>query len=193
MSEAPPSGSPGEVPVPEELAESWQVIHGYSINVRPLRPSDLEIESAFVHGLSRESRYNCLLGGAINVSRSYIEQLITVDYRRDMALAAVVMMEQSEVLIGVARYVKDESANDRPDRCEFAIVIADAWQGRGIGRMLMTKLISVSRSRGIREMFGEILATNHGMLMMVKSLGFRLGRHPDDATVVRATLDLLPG
>lgn len=180
----------GETPVPEELAESWQVIHGYSISVRPLRPTDLDIESAFVQGLSRESRYNRLLGGAINISRAYIEQLITIDYSRDMALAAVVMTESAEVLIGVARYVKDQGEEHNPDRCEFAIVIADAWQGRGIGRLLMGKLISVARSRGIREMFGEILATNHGMLMMVQSLGFRLGRHPDDGTVVHAILDL---
>lgn len=190
MSEERPGDSSGEAPVPEELAESWQVIHGYSISVRPLRRTDLDIESAFVQGLSRETRYNRLLGGAINISRGYIEQLITIDYSRDMALAAVVMMESAEVLIGVARYVKDEGAEHNPDRCEFAIVIADAWQGRGIGRLLMAKLIDVARSRGIREMFGEILATNHGMLMLVKSLGFRLGRHPEDGTVVHAVLDL---
>ena len=70
----------GETPVPEELAESWQVIHGYSISIRPLRRADLDIESAFVEGLSRETRYNRLLGGAINISRAYIEQLTTIDY-----------------------------------------------------------------------------------------------------------------
>src|SRR3954462_9997435 len=96
-----------ETPVPEELAEAWQVIHGYSITIRPLRRSDLDIESAFVEGLSRETRYNRLLGGAINISRAYIEQLTTIDYSRDMALAAVVMTHDSEVLIGVARYVMD--------------------------------------------------------------------------------------
>ena len=188
MSEAPPSDSRDEAPVPEELAESWQVIHGYSISIRPLRPTDLEIESAFVEALSRESRYNRLLGGAINISRAYIEQLTTIDYSRDMALAAVVMTEDSEVLIGVARYVRD--AGDTPAACEFAIVIADAWQGRGIGRHLMEKLIGVASSRRIEKMYGEILATNHGMLMMVKKLGFRTQRHPEDGTVVRALLDL---
>ena len=179
-----------EAPVPEDLAESWQVIHGYSISVRPLRRSDLDIESAFVVGLSRESRYNRLLGGAINISRAYIEQLTTIDYSRDMALAAVVMTSDSEVLIGVARYVQEQSPDGRPAPCEFAIVLADAWQGRGIGKHLMQKLIEVARKRGIPSMYGEILATNHGMLMMVKGLGFRIGRHPDDGTVVRATQDL---
>ena len=178
-----------EAPVPEELAESWQVIHGYSISVRPLRRTDLDIESAFVEGLSRETRYNRLLGGAINISRAYIEQLTTIDYSRDMALAAVVMTEDSELLIGVARYVMDTGAQV-PAPCEFAIVVADAWQGRGIGKHMMLKLIAVARGRGVPQLFGEILAMNHGMLAMVKKLGFRTGRHPEDATLVRATLDL---
>ncbi len=174
---------------PEELAESWQVIHGYSISIRPLRRSDRDIESAFVHGLSRETRYNRLLGGAINISREYIEQLTTIDYSRDMALAAVVMTQESEVLIGVARYVMEAQAQGGPSPCEFAIVIADAWQGRGIGLHLMEKLILVARSRGIPSLYGEILATNHGMLSMMRKLGFRIQRHPDDGTVVRAVLD----
>lgn len=195
MNEPPASRSLQEARVPEELAESWQVIHGYSISVRPLRRSDVDIESAFVEGLSRESRYNRLLGGAINISRSYIEQLINVDYTRDMALAAVVMTEDSEVLIGVARYVQEAAGHDKdagpgPGSAEFAIVIADAWQGRGIGAHLLRKLIEVARNRGIPALFGEILATNHGMLLMMKSLGFRIERHPDDGTVVRATLGL---
>jgi acetyltransferase len=176
--------------VPEELAESWQVIHGYSISIRPLRRTDCDIESAFVHGLSRETRYNRLLGGAINISRAYIEQLITIDYSRDMALAAVVMADDTEVLIGVARYVMEGGTPDCPGPCEFAIVLADAWQGRGIGKNMMLKLIDVARSRRIPRLFGEILATNHGMLMMMRSLGFRIERHPEDATVVRAILDL---
>ena len=190
MSETPPSDSYDQTPVPEELAESWQVIHGYSISIRPLRRADLDIESAFVEGLSRETRYNRLLGGTINISRAYIEQLTTIDYSRDMALAAIVMTQESEVLIGVARYVMDSQAPEYPAPCEFAIVVADAWQGRGIGRHLMAKLIGVARGRGVPRLFGEILATNHGMLVMVKKLGFRTERHPEDATVVRATLDL---
>jgi acetyltransferase len=190
VSEVPPGDPIVEAPVPEGLAESWQVIHGYSISIRPLRRADLDIESAFVEGLSRETRYNRLLGGAINISRAYIEQLTTIDYSRDMALAAVVMTENSEVLIGVARYVMDTTSAETPAPCEFAIVVADAWQGRGIGRHLMAKLIDVARNRGVPQLFGEILSTNNGMQAMVKKLGFRIERHPGDATVLRATLEL---
>jgi acetyltransferase len=179
-----------DAPVPEDLSESWQVIHGYSIGIRPLRRTDLDIESAFVRGLSQETRYNRLLGGAINISREYIEQLTTIDYNRDMALAVVVMIEHTEFLVGVARYVMESGAGTGPAPCEFAIVLADAWQGRGIGKHMMLKLIAVARGRGVPELYGEILSTNHGMLEMMRKLGFRIQRHPGDATVMRATLGL---
>jgi acetyltransferase len=193
MSEPPASPPTSAAPFPEDLAESWQVIHGYSISVRPLRRTDLDIESAFVEGLSQETRYNRLLGGAINITRAYIEQLTTIDYRRDMALAAIVMTQDSEVLIGVARYVMDTATADFPAQCEFAVVIADAWQGRGIGRHLMQKLIDVAGNRGVPRLYGEILATNHAMLTMMRKLGFRMERHPQDATVMRAVRDLCHG
>ena len=182
--------------IPEGIAESWQIIHGYSISIRPLRSADLDIESAFVEGLSRETRHNRLLGGSINISRAYLEQLVSFDYRRQMALAAVVMTEDSEVLIGVARYVMQREAESglpagTPAPCEFAIVLADAWQGRGIGHRMLQKLIDVARSRGIPQMYGDILSANRSMLDMVRRLGFRSARHPDDSTVTRAVLALV--
>jgi acetyltransferase len=177
-------------PLPEDLAESWQIIHGYSISIRPLRRSDLEIESAFVEGLSQETRHNRLLGGAIRISHAYLEQLTSIDYDRAMALAAIVMSSDTEVLIGVARYVMDAEPADGPAPCEFAIVIADAWQGRGIGWRMLQKLIGVARSRGVPRMVGEVLSGNHAMLKMVRRLGFRTSRHPDDATITRAVLEL---
>jgi acetyltransferase len=101
-----------------------------------------------------------------------------------MALAATAMLD-GETLIGVARYVLDK--ND--ESAEFAIVVADAWQGRGIGRRLLGKLIEVARERGLRRLYGEILATNRPMLELVRKLGFKLGRH-EDATLTRVSLDL---
>lgn len=146
----------------------------------------MDIETAFVTGLSPETRTNRLLGGAIRITREYIEKLIRVDYARDMALAATVMLGNQETLIGVARYVRDDDGRG----CEFAIVLADAWQGRGIGKRLLAKLVVVARSRALGRIYGDVLATNRPMLEMVKRLGFRLERNPDDATVVRAVLGL---
>lgn len=101
-----------------------------------------------------------------------------------MALAATTLLG-GETLIGVARYVLDKSN----ESAEFAIVVADAWQGRGIGKRLLAKLIEVARQRGVKRLYGEVLGTNRPMLEFVRKLGFKLERH-EDATLTRASLDL---
>lgn len=157
------------------------------MTIRPLRPDDVGIEREFVTGLSDETRYSRLLGGAIKVTDEYIRRLTHLDWSREVALAAITMLGDTETIIGVARYVIDASGTD----CEFAIVIADAWQGRGIGRRMLLKLVAVAKLRGLKRIYGEILSTNHAMLGMVRALGFRVTRHADDATIARASLDLV--
>ena len=178
-----------QVLIPEDLTDSFQPIIGQAVTIRPLRPEDADIESAFVTGLSPETRHNRLLGGLIRITREYIERLTTVDFSKDVALAAAVMLDARETLIGVARYVRTDDGKE----CEFALVIADAWQGRGIGRRMMEKLITIARGRGLERMYGEVLSSNVRMLDFCRRLGFSLGRSPDDATLTRATLNLEPG
>jgi len=170
---------------PDDIAESFEPIIGQPVTLRPLRREDHEIEHAFVSGLSPESRHNRLLGGAKQITREYIESLITVDYSRDMAIAATVMLDARETLIGVARYVRADAA-----ACEFALVIADAWHGRGIGRRMLAKLVDVARGRGLQRIYGDVLSTNRPMLELTARLGFARGQHPDDATITRVSLDL---
>jgi len=171
---------------PAGLAESFQPIVGRAVTLRPLRRADHDIELAFVSGLSPETRHNRLLGGAIRITREYIERLTSVDLARDMALAAAVMHDDHEALIGVARYVLEPDGR----ACEFALVIADAWQGHGIGRRMMEKLIAIARARGLERIYGDVLSTNLHMLDFCRKLGFLLGRLQDDPTVTRVTLKL---
>ena len=174
-----------QVLIPADLTESFEPIVGQSVTLRPLRREDHEIEHAFVSGLSPQSRHNRLLGGAKQITREYIESLITVDYARDMAIAATVMVDARETLIGVARYVRVDAAS-----CEFALVIADAWHGRSVGRRMMEKLIGVARGRGLQRIYGDVLSTNRPMLELTARLGFARDRHPDDATITRVSLEL---
>jgi acetyltransferase len=166
------------------LTESFEPVTGTSVTLRPLRPEDRDIEFAFVSGLSPDTRHNRLLGGAKAITREYIESLVSVDYSRDMALAATAMLD-GETLIGVARYVLDKDN----ESAEFAIVVADSWHGRGIGSRLLRKLIDVARRRGVKRLYGDILGTNRPMLELARKLGFALARH-EDPTLTRASLAL---
>ena len=88
--------------------------------------------------------------------------------------------------IGVARY----ATNPDGESCEFAIVVSDLWQGKGLARRLMGILIETASSRGLKYMNGDFLAENSRMIAFVASLGFVLSTHPEDPGLKRGVLVL---
>ncbi len=161
---------------------SWPLGLDHSITVRPIRPDDADLEYAFAHRLSQESIYNRFFGARRVLTPEWLAQLTRIDYSREMALIATVALEGSETQIGVARYVREGNA------CECAIVVADAWQGRGVGTRLMRELIAAAGRSGITEVQGDVLATNRPMLAMARKLGMRVHISPDGATLRRIVL-----
>ena len=109
-----------------------------------------------------------------------------IDYDREMAFVAVHSQPGQDEEIAVARYVTNPDGRT----CEFAVVVADAWQGKGIGRRMLETLIAVARARGLEAMIGHVLAANEPMLRLCAKLGFRISDHPEDAAVRRAVLEL---
>ncbi len=170
-----------------ELTSSFSPIYGQAISIRPMRPEDLDIETEFAQSLSAESRYNRLFSaGVSSLSPEWLRKLTCIDYTRDMALIATVMLEGVEVQIGVARYVLLDDGRT----CEFALTVADAWQRRGIGRMLMLHLIEYAWARGLQTMVGDVLASNTPMLTLVRALGFTLASNPDGPELRRVSLSV---
>jgi len=86
----------------------------------------------------------------------------------------------------VCRYI----TNPDGASCEFAIVIADEQQHRGLGRRMMTQLITVARAHGLQTMIGHVLGSNGGMLNLCQSLGFVIEDNAEDPAVKRVTLAL---
>jgi acetyltransferase len=173
---------------PAHLTSSYSPIFGQSISIRPMRPEDLEIETEFVQGWSPETRYNRLFSAGSYTSPERLKAITRIDYTRDMALIATVMLEDREVQIGVARYVL--RSDNRT--CEFALSVADAWQQRGIGRALMLKLIDAAARAGIEIIEGDILASNAPMLRLMRALGFTIDSAPDGPELRRASKRLAP-
>src|SRR5258708_16369009 len=123
-------------PYPAHLVASWPLGVAHSITVRPIRPEDIDLETEFARKLSKETRYNRFLGGGIRLTPEMLEKFTRIDFSRDMALIASATIEGTETAIGVARYARLADGAT----CEFAITVADAWQGRGIGRKLLALL-----------------------------------------------------
>jgi len=171
---------------PAHLSRTWILASGESLRVRPIRHDDGELEEAFVRALSFESRYQRMLSGGTKVTPEWIDSMTHIDYRRHMAFAVTTAINGAEQFIGVGRYVADAVKSS----AEVALVLADAWQGQGLGRRLLDTLLEHAVSAGIREAVGVVLATNVAMLRLARSLGFAVTAEPEDATVMRIRRDL---
>lgn len=165
---------------PRQLERKHRLFDGTEILIRPIRPEDAAMEQAFVRGLSEDSRYNRFMAQLRELTPRKLEYLTAIDYDRHMAFIATVQQEGREVEIGVARYVVMPSG----DSCEFAITVADAWQGSGVAGLLMLELMRVARGRGLKTMIGYVLASNHRMLKFCRQLGFEFQRQAGEGDIV---------
>lgn len=159
---------------------------GREVLIRPIRRQDAAAERAFIEGLSARSMHNRFLGQIRRPDDAFIEQLTDLDYVNDVALAAVVREDGAEKIVGVSRYSKMPTG----DRCESAVVVADAWQNLGLGTALMKHLILIAQERGLREMQSTDLAGNFEMRELATDLGFDIRTDPEDAQQVIYSLDL---
>jgi acetyltransferase len=171
---------------PGHLSRTWLLPSGESLRVRPVRHDDGELEEAFVRGLSLESRYQRMLSGGTKVTPEWIDSMTHIDYQRHMAFAVTTVSDGVEQFVGVGRYVIDAATLD----ADVALVLADVWQGQGLGRRLLATLLEHAQAAGVREAVGVVLATNKAMLRLARSMGFAVMAEPGDATVMRIRRDL---
>ncbi|MBS0425276.1 MAG: GNAT family N-acetyltransferase, partial [Proteobacteria bacterium] len=168
-------------PYPTHLITHWQLPDGIDLTIRPIRPEDAEIEQAFVRGLSAESKYFRFMDSLQELSQSMLVRFTQIDYDREMALIAVLEQDGREQELGVCRYMASAGGQS----CEFALVVADEWQNKGIGNKLMNCLFDAARAKGIKVMEGEVLAANRSMLELVRRLGFEVSVSQEDVAVKR--------
>lgn len=205
--EAGQAGSVIDTPAgyPHHLVARRHLPDGTSLLLRPIAPADRQRHWRFICGLSLQTRYQrlmsprCLLPGELR-------RMVEIDYRREMALVALAPSQDGPggamaretaaeptwgttaagadaAEVGVARYVR---VGD--DAVEFALVVADAWQRRGLGRLLLEHLVSAATAAGTRHLGGITLATNTPVIRLARRLGFEVSGEPGDWTVKRLAL-----
>jgi acetyltransferase len=170
-------------PYPSHLISNWQLSNGSAITIRPIRPEDAEIEQAFVRGLSEESRYMRFMFSVQELSQNMLVRFTQIDYSREMALIAITNEDDHEIELGVARF----ATNPDGKSCEFALVIADAMQGKGLGQKLMIALMDAARGKGLKIMSGEVLKNNASMLKLMARLGFATEDFAEDVNIKRVS------
>jgi len=127
-----------------------------------------------------------MLSGGTKITPEWIDSMTHIDYHRHMAFAVTTVSRGAEQFVGVGRYVVDAATPS----ADVALVLADAWQRKGLGRRLLETLLEHAARAGIREAVAVVLATNVAMLRLARSMGFTVHPEPGDATVLRITRNL---
>jgi acyl-CoA synthetase (NDP forming)/RimJ/RimL family protein N-acetyltransferase len=172
--------------VPESVLAAWEMdsllIDGRAVHLRPIRLSDGPVVQDFYRSLSQESMHLRFFGAVAEISERELDRTVNVDYRTRMAFAACARGE----MIGIARYdlTEDESV------AEVSFVVADAYQGQGVGTLLLESLAAYARERGIAEFVAETLPENAPMIAVFAAAGLNeVSRFVDGTVRVRLNLE----
>lgn len=158
--------------------QSWSetLENGSQVTIRTINKDDAGRERDFILRLSPEAKRMRFLGQIGEPSDEFIRSLTDLDFSHDMALIATIEHRGVPVEIGVARYATGEDRSTG----ECAIAVADDWQHRGLGTLLMHRLIEVARSRGLKKLFSIDDAENIRMRELAEGLGFSRQFDPEN-------------
>jgi acetyltransferase len=171
-------------PYPTRYVTPWKLSDGTDVLLRPIRPEDEPLEAEMLHTLSPETLRGRFFESDINISHEMLVRFTNIDYDREMAIIAELTRGRKKRMIGVARLMAEADRG-----CgEFAVVVHDDFQGKGLGYKLTDVIIGIAQEKGLREITGYIDAANHRMLQVVSELGFDTVRTVEDVTTVRLGL-----
>jgi acetyltransferase len=171
-------------PYPTKYVAAWTMKDSTGVNIRPIRPEDEPAMVRFHETLSERSvylRYFHLLNLEQRIQHERLTRICFIDYDREMALVA----ESKGEILGVGRMMKVHGTTE----AEVAVLISDKYQGRGLGKELLARLLIVARDEKLTKVTADILPDNREVMRICEKLGFTL-KHSLDDEVVRAEFTL---
>jgi acetyltransferase len=176
-------------PYPMKYVDTWKSEEGMEFIIRPIRPEDEPLVVKFHETLSERTvqlRYFTPMNLRQRTSHERLTRIVFIDYDREMALVAARQNPKTgEVEIaGIGRLTKSHRLNEG----EFGLIVSDRFQGQGIGKELLQRLIQVGRDEKLVSIMGYILPENTNMINLTTQLGFELSNNNEG--VVEATLEI---
>lgn len=168
---------------PIRFIEPVQLKDGTLVQLRPIHPLDGNQAEEFRGKLSAESVYDRFLGYIPKISNKLVDRLTNIDYSREMAIVAEVHNEKEKEVIAVGRIASDED-----QAVDFAIIIADNWQGKGLGTILTGYLIEVAKEMEFEKIYATVFSKNKGMIEILRRKEFTFRR--EDTMTLYAELIL---
>lgn len=174
-------------PYPRELEEEIALPDGQNLRIRPILPEDEPPLRDMVRRMPERDLRLRFFQPIRELSHAMAARLTQLDYDREMAFVITEDGIPGQAPIwGVVRFNADPDL----ERAEYAITLDRAVTGKGMGPLLMRRIIDYARRRGIQEIYGEVLRENEPMLKLNRALGFQVRRDPDDPGVMIVTLKL---
>jgi acetyltransferase len=162
---------------PADLIDVVRLAGGERVVIRPVLPQDEDLTVAFFRNLSGAARYDRFMSPMRELPPELLQRFTQVDYADHVALVAEVFVDGRETVIAEARYVRRPD----PSAVEFAVSVAEPWQGKGLARLMLGKLACRAAADGVRRIVGETLASNARMLSLARKAGFIISPSPDIA------------
>ncbi len=157
-------------PYPDEYEEKVSTALGVDIFIRPIRPEDAPLLVELFESLSPRSVYMRFFTPLKRLPTGMLARFTQIDYDREIALVAISNADASEKILGVARVISERNLK----QAEFAVAVADRWQGQGIGAELLKRCLRIAGQRRIEKVYGLVLAENKQMLSLGQKLGFKI-------------------
>ncbi|QWE00838.1 GNAT family N-acetyltransferase [Polynucleobacter sp. JS-Mosq-20-D10] len=160
---------------------------GSHYQIRPIQANDRERIIELFNHLSPESRYLRFAHAISKLPDDFLDDILHLDYKKEMALLAVMTSHKgTEEITGIARYATPPNQNT----CEFSLSVSDSHTSHGVGTHLMLNLIEHAKKNGLQEMIGYVLRKNSRMLQLVSDLGFQILNQDDDPDFKTVSLPL---
>jgi acetyltransferase len=178
-------------PYPIQYVKQFKILDDAPVTIRPIRPEDEPLMVKFHETLSERSvyfRYFHAIGLDQRIAHERLTRICFIDYEREMALVILKQDPQTlqQEILAVGRLSKVHGTGV----AEFAILVSDLWQGRGLGRELLTRLVEIGRKEKLTRIYGDILPENRDMLRVCEKLGFQ-HHYSEEEGVVRAEINLV--
>jgi acetyltransferase len=157
-------------PYPKEYTYDFKLNNGKNVIIRPIRPEDEPLEEEMFSKFSRQTQYYRFFGYIGDVTHETLIRYTQIDYDRELALIAEVTEKGKKMMAGVVRLVADTNN----ESAEFAIVVADDWQGLGLGNEFTDLILTIAKEKGIKRVYATVLQANTTMLHMFRKRKFNI-------------------
>jgi acetyltransferase len=164
--------------------EYWTSRDGRTVILRSITSEDKRIEKELIDGLSRQSSRYRFFHVIKEATEEMVNQFCDIAYKNEIAIIAEYNSNDKKRNVGVVRLCIDPGLQTG----EFAILVADNFQGSGLGTKFMELLIDIGRGKGLKSIYGIVLTDNRKMLTLAKEFGFSISKNSDGEVTVSRQL-----